>query len=178
MLLERFPLPNLLHAWLSLLSPANGTTLRDGVTNTVDASYLPSPPASHDGSSQDASAQEDVAEIVAPSPLQSTLSLVPHMDREEDRILLTHYLNVTSQTLSRSDSGQPNPFLHCVLPLAMGNPTVMHSILALSGSQRQTTDPRASTAVLRHASQATKGLVDMLSHLDATSIVPALCCPR
>jgi hypothetical protein len=49
------------------------------------------------------------------------------------RLLFEHYVNKTSHQLS-AIRGPGNPFITCVLPLALADSTIMNSVLAVSGA--------------------------------------------
>lgn len=84
------------------------------------------------------------------------------------RILLEHYVHKTANLLSIT-RGPQNPFITCVMPLALADPMIMDSILALSGSHLCHTVPGAdlTSTSLIHYNLALNQLKYKLTRIDA-----------
>jgi hypothetical protein len=67
------------------------------------------------------------------------------------RLLFEHYVNKTSHQLS-AIRGPGNPFITCVLPLALADSTIMDSVLAISGAHlcATTSEPVVNLAFSTH----------------------------
>ena len=113
------------------------------------------------------------------TPMHTTVSLVPTLAKAEDRALFNHYIHATSSVLwrRRDRDGHSNPYLEHILPLAIGDETVMHTVLALSASQWVKAQPHLAYRLVIHQSKATRQLVDMLSTFsEASADVALVCC--
>jgi transcriptional activator protein UGA3 len=91
-----------------------------------------------------------------------------------DRGLLNHFLTIVSPLLSRRSSPSANPYNSYLMPMAHQNETVLHCILALSGTHWRNMQPDMGNRGLFHRSQA--ALANMLSHIDKTSVDVTLTC--
>jgi transcriptional activator protein UGA3 len=118
-------------------------------------------------------------ELAGGAPLYTSVSMLPALTKAEDKALFNHYIHVTSSVLwrRRDRDGHSNPYLEHVLPLAIGDETVMHTVLALSASQWVKAQPHLAYRLVIHQSKATRQLADMLSTFsEASADVALVCC--
>ena len=111
--------------------------------------------------------------------MYTTVSMLPSLTKAEDRALFNHYIYATSSVLwkRRDRDGHSNPYIEHILPLAIGDETVMHTVLALSASQWVKAQPHLAYRLVIHQSKATRQLVDMLSTFgEASADVALVCC--
>ncbi|KAM5343640.1 hypothetical protein ACJ41O_012177 [Fusarium nematophilum] len=101
-------------------------------------------------------------------------SLVSDLTSPHDKALFNHYLTIVASVLSRCSDSSSNPYLTHLLPMAMSNQLILHSVLALSATHWQRLQPRMRDRALLHQSQATQSLARLLPHVDANSVDIAL----
>jgi len=113
------------------------------------------------------------------TPLYTSVSILPTLTKAEDRALFNHYIHATSSVLwrRRDRDGHSNPYLEHILPLAISDDTVMHTVLALSASQWVKAQPHLAYRLIIHQSEAARQLADMLSAFsEASADVTIVCC--
>ncbi|UPL03469.1 hypothetical protein LCI18_014403 [Fusarium solani-melongenae] len=103
-----------------------------------------------------------------------TPSLVPDMTSPHDKALLNHYSTIVASVLSRRTNTASNPYVGYILPMAMSNQLILHSVLALSATHWQRLQPCMRDRALFHQGQATQSLARLLPHVDVNSVDIAL----
>ncbi|KAK0385629.1 hypothetical protein NLU13_6806 [Sarocladium strictum] len=117
------------------------------------------------------------ASATATESLSLTLhrpSLMPDMTSPLDKALLNHYSTVVSSVLARCANPASNPYSAHLLPMAMANPIVLHSILALSATHWQRIQPQMEDRAALHRGKAAQSLAQLLPHIDSSTIDIAL----
>ncbi|PUU72698.1 fungal-specific transcription factor domain-domain-containing protein [Tuber borchii] len=79
--------------------------------------------------------------------------LIDGIETRIDRVLLDHFVRNVSRILTLFNDNT-NPFQEMLLPLALQNRGLMHSLLCLSGSHLSNTDPTYSMAQHHHFGMA------------------------
>ncbi|EPS45893.1 hypothetical protein H072_165 [Dactylellina haptotyla CBS 200.50] len=99
------------------------------------------------------------------SAFQPTLpALIEGVESDLDRKLLNHFVVTVSSVLSQFGD-EKNPFKELLLPLAIDNSGLMHSMLCLAASHLAKTDPSVRNAQYHHKDLAIKILKQGINSL-------------
>ncbi|KAK6330432.1 hypothetical protein TWF696_003528 [Orbilia brochopaga] len=107
-----------------------------------------------------------------PSFRPSLPALIEGVESHLDRKLLNHFVVTVSSVLSKFGD-EKNPFKELLLPLAIDNSGLMHSMLCLAASHLARTDPTVRNAQYQHKDVAIKILkqgINSLTHQEGSVI--------
>ncbi|KAF3908787.1 hypothetical protein ABW21_db0206124 [Orbilia brochopaga] len=107
-----------------------------------------------------------------PSFRPSLPALIEGVESHLDRKLLNHFVVTVSSVLSKFGD-EKNPFKELLLPLAIDNSGLMHSMLCLAASHLARTDPSVRNAQYQHKDVAIKILkqgINSLTHQEGSVI--------
>lgn len=100
------------------------------------------------------------------TPFKPSLpALIEGVESQLDRRLLNHFVGTASPVFTMFGEEKSNPFKEVLLPLAIDNPGLMHSLLSLAASHLARTDPSVRHAQYHHKDEAIKLLNKGLSNL-------------
>ncbi|KAL2203495.1 hypothetical protein CC79DRAFT_1311296 [Sarocladium strictum] len=163
------PLPITESASSTALDDTSWSTSPDTSTPWLDMLRQSQSPPSAPSTSSPSTTTPDSLSLTLHRP-----STTPDITSPLDKALLNHYSTIVSTVLARCANPSSNPYSTHLLPMAIANPIVLHSLLALSATHWQRTQPQMAERAALHRGKAAQSLVQLLPQIDTSTIDIAL----